>query len=52
MQIKKLLVTLILLFLAGVSPNFFIAAQSGMASFSSLVVQFLFPSVFSSIKTN
>lgn len=43
-QLKKLLITLILLALAGISPNLFPAAQAGMASFPSLVKQLLFPS--------
>lgn len=43
-QIKKLLITFILLALASISPNLFPAAQAGMASFPSLVIKFLFPS--------
>lgn len=43
-QTRKLLITLILLFFAGISPNLFPAAQAGMAPFPSLVSKFLFPS--------
>lgn len=43
-QIKKILLTFILLALAAVSPNLFPAAQAGMASFPSLVNNFLFSS--------
>ncbi len=44
-QTKKLIITLILLALAAISPNLFPVAQAGMSSFPSLIVQFLFPSV-------
>lgn len=44
-NIKKIVLTLILLALAGISPNLFPAAQAGMASFPSLIIKFLFPSV-------
>jgi hypothetical protein len=44
-QTKKLLITFILLGLAAISPNLFVAAQAGIATFSSLAVQFLLPSV-------
>ena len=44
-QLKKLLITFILLALAAISPNLFIAAQAGMAPFSELVIQFLIPTV-------
>ena len=44
-QTKKLLFTFILLGLAAISPNLFVAAQAGIAPFSSLAVQFLLPSV-------
>ncbi len=43
-QIKKLLITFILLGLAAISPNLFPAAQKGLASFPWLVSKFLFPS--------
>lgn len=43
-QTKKLIISLILLALAGVSPNLFPAAQAGMDSFPSLLSKFLFPS--------
>ena len=43
-QTKKLIITVILLGLAGISPNLFVAAQAGMASFSSLVIEWLLPS--------
>ena len=43
-QPNKLLITIVLLALAGISPNLFPAAQAGIASFPSLVKQFLFPS--------
>ncbi len=43
-QAKKLIISLILLALAGVSPNLFPAAQAGMDSFPSLLSKFLFPS--------
>ena len=43
-QTKKLIVSLILLTLAGVSPNIFPAAQAGIDSFPSLISIFLFPS--------
>ncbi len=43
-QTRKLIVTLILLALAAISPNLFPAAQAGMASFPSLINKFLFPS--------
>ncbi len=43
-QTKKLIISLILLALAGVSPNIFPAAQAGMDSFPSLLSKFLFPS--------
>jgi Ca2+/Na+ antiporter len=43
-QIKKLLITFILLALAAISPNLFVAAQAGIATFSSLAIEFLVPS--------
>ncbi len=43
-QTKKLIISLILLTLAGVSPNIFPAAQTGIDSFPSLLSKFLFPS--------
>lgn len=43
-QTKKLIISLILLALAGISPNLFPAGQAGMASFPSLVAKFLYPS--------
>ena len=46
-QIKKLLITFILLGLAAISPNLFVAAQAGLATFSSLAIQFLLPSIAS-----
>ncbi|MEO8415635.1 MAG: hypothetical protein ABI472_18375, partial [Ginsengibacter sp.] len=42
---KKILITISLLILAAISPNVFVAAQAGMAEFSTLVIQFLLPSV-------
>ncbi len=44
LQFKKILITLLLLALAGISPNLFPAAQAGLATFPSLIKQFLFPS--------
>ena len=44
-QLKKLLITFILIGLAAISPNLFVAAQSGIAPFSKLVIQFLIPSI-------
>ena len=44
-QTKKLLIAFILLALAAISPNLFVAAQAGVAPFSSLAIQFLLPSV-------
>lgn len=44
-QIKKIILVSVLLALAAVSPNLFPAAQAGMASFPSLISEFLFPSV-------
>ena len=44
-SIKKLIILFILLLLAAISPNLFMAAQAGVASFSQLVLWFLFPSV-------
>ena len=44
-QTKKLLITFILLGLAAISHNLFVAAQAGLATFSSLAIQFLLPSV-------
>ena len=41
---KKLIISLILLALAGVSPNVFPAALAGIDSFPSLISKFLFPS--------
>ncbi len=38
------MIIFILLVLAAMSPNLFVAAQAGIASFSSLVVKFLIPS--------
>lgn len=43
-QFKKILVTIFLLALAGISPNLFPAAQAGIAPFCLLVKQWLFPS--------
>ncbi len=43
-QTKKLLITLFLLALAGISPNLFPAVQAGMAFFPLLIDKFLFPS--------
>ena len=48
-QTKKLITSLILLVLAGVSPNVFPAAQAGLDSFPSLLIKFLFPSAASII---
>ena len=44
-SIKKIIIIFILLLLAAISPNLFMAAQAGVASFSQLVLWFLFPSV-------
>jgi len=44
-SIKKLIIIFILLLLAAISPNLFMAAQAGVAPFSQLVLWFLFPSV-------
>ena len=44
-KIIKLLITFILLGLAVISPNLFVAAQAGIAPFSSLAIKFLIPSV-------
>lgn len=44
-QTKKLLITFILLGLSAISPNLFVAAQAGIASFSLLAIQFLLPSI-------
>ncbi len=44
-NIIKLLITFILVGLAAISPNLFVAAQAGIAPFSSLAIQFLIPSV-------
>ncbi len=43
-QIRKLLITFILLGLAAISPNLFVLAQAGIAPFLSLVIKFLIPS--------
>lgn len=42
---KKVLITIFLLIPAAISPNVFVAAQAGVAEFSTLVIQFLLPSV-------
>lgn len=42
---KKLLMVIISLIIAGISPNLFPAAQAGIAKLSSLAVEFLIPSV-------
>jgi len=42
---KKLLLVIISLIIAGISPNLFPAAQAGIAKLSSLAVEFLIPSV-------
>ncbi len=42
---KKILITISLLILAAISPNVFVAAQAGIAEFSTLVIQFMLPSV-------
>lgn len=44
-QTKKLFIKFILLGLAAISPNLFVAAQAGLSAFSSLAIQFLLPSV-------
>lgn len=43
-QFRKILFTVLLLALAGISPNLFPAAQAGIATFPLLVKQWLFPS--------
>lgn len=42
---NKILITILFLILAAISPNVFVAAQAGVAEFSTLVIQFLLPSV-------
>jgi len=42
---KKLLMVIISLIIAGISPNLFPVAQAGIAKLSSLAVEFLIPSV-------
>jgi hypothetical protein len=41
----KVLITVVLLMLAGISPNLFVAAQAGLASFHFLIVWILLPSI-------
>ncbi len=42
---SKILIILTLLILSAISPNLFVVAQAGIASFSSLTIKFLIPSV-------
>lgn len=44
-KIEKLLIVLIILAAAGISPNLFVIAQAGYAKLSSLAITFLIPSI-------
>jgi hypothetical protein len=44
-KIEKLIFTLLILALAGIAPNLFVAAQAGYAKFSALALNVLIPSI-------
>lgn len=44
-QIGKIIITLILMVLAAISPNLFVLAQAGIAPLSLLVIRFLLPAI-------
>ncbi|MCK4754524.1 MAG: hypothetical protein KAS58_04780 [Calditrichia bacterium] len=44
-DLKKIVLSFVVLLAAGISPNLFVAAQAGYASMSNLAVYFLIPSI-------